>query len=202
MKNFQRQTTCLALVAQLGGLACASRPTAPPPPDPAPGTADAPYVIGVRDLLRISVWQNAAITLDVPVRPDGKVSVPLIDDVTAAGLTPVQLKDVIEKELSKSVEAPEVTVIVLEINSRFVTVSGRVTKTARVPVTEHMRVVEAIALAGGFDEFANRSNVRVVRRQPDDKEIEYRFDYDAYMSGRAPNTNFLLQAGDVVYVPD
>ena len=202
MNKFQSRTACLALALLLGGLACANRPTATPPPDPTPGTAQAPYVIGVKDLLRISVWQNPAITVDVPVRPDGKVSVPLIDDVTAAGLTPVQLKDVITKELSKSVESPDVTVIVLEINSRFVSVVGRVTATARVPVTENLRVVEAIALAGGFDEFADRSNVRVVRRQPDGKEIEYGFDYDAYMSGRAPNTNFLLQAGDVIYVPD
>jgi polysaccharide export outer membrane protein len=202
MNKFQSRTACLVLAVLLGGLACANRPTATPPPDPTPGTAQAPYVIGVKDLLRISVWQNTAITVDVPVRPDGKVSVPLIDDVTAAGLTPVQLKDVITKELSKSVESPDVTVIVLEINSRFVSVVGRVTATARVPVTENLRVVEAIALAGGFDEFADRSNVRVVRRQPDGKEIEYGFDYDAYMSGRAPNTNFLLQAGDVIYVPD
>jgi len=201
MKKFQSRTACLGIVTLIG-IACASRPTAAPPPDPTPGTADAPYVIGVKDLLRISVWQNTAITVDVPVRPDGKVSVPLIDDVTAAGLTPVQLKEVITKELEKSVESPDVTVIVLEINSRFVTVSGRVTNTARVPVTENLRVVEAIALAGGFDEFADRSNVRVVRRQRDGKEIEYTFDYDAYMSGRAPNTNFLLQAGDVIYVPD
>ena len=201
MKKFQSRTACLALLA-LVGIACASRPTAAPPPDPAPGSADVPYVIGIKDLLRISVWQNTAITVDVPVRPDGKVSVPLIDDVTAAGLTPVQLKDVITKQLEKSVESPDVTVIVLEINSRFVTVSGRVTATARVPVTENLRVVEAIALAGGFDEFADRSNIRIVRRQSDGKEIEYTFDYDAYMSGRAPNTNFLLQAGDVIYVPD
>ena len=120
MNKFQSRTACLALAVLLGGLACANRPTATAPPDPAPGTAQAPYVIGVKDLLRISVWQNTAITVDVPVRPDGKVSVPLIDDVTAAGLTPVQLKDVITKELSKSVESPDVTVIVLEINSRFV----------------------------------------------------------------------------------
>jgi polysaccharide export outer membrane protein len=203
MNNLQSKSTRFALGAALiTALACAQRPTAEPPLDPAPGSAGSPYVIGVKDLLRISVWQNEAITVDVPVRPDGKVSVPLIDDVKAAGLTPVQLKDVITQELSKSVESPDVTVIVLEINSRFVSVVGRVIKTSRVPVTEDLRVVEAIALAGGFDEFANRSNIRIVRRSPDGKEIEYRFDYDAYMSGRAPNTNFLLQSGDVIYVPD
>jgi polysaccharide export outer membrane protein len=203
MNNLQIKSTRFALGAALiAALACAQRPIAEPPVDPPPGAAASPYVIGVKDLLRISVWQNEAITVDVPVRPDGKVSVPLIDDVKAAGLTPIQLKDVITKELSKSVESPDVTVIVLEINSRFVSVVGRVIKTSRVPVTEDLRVVEAIALAGGFDEFADRSNIRIVRRAPDGKETEYRFNYDAYMSGRAPNTNFLLQSGDVIYVPD
>src|SRR5262245_20907642 len=183
-------------------VACASRPTAAPPEDPEAGAAPVPYVIGVRDLLRISVWQNTAVSVDVPVRPDGKVSVPLIDDVVAAGQTPEQLKAVITKKLDKYLDSPDVTVIVLEMNSRFVSVVGRVAKTARVPVSENLRVVEAIALAGGFDEFADRDNIRVVRHNPDGTEVEYHFDYDAYMAGRAPNSNFLLQSGDVIYVPD
>src|SRR5262245_15820397 len=203
MQNRQRRTSLLAVGgAMVLAVACASRPTVAPPPDPAPDTPSAPYVIGVRDLLRITVWQNDAVSVDVPVRPDGKVSVPLIDDVVAAGQTPEQLKAVITKRLSKHLESPDVTVIVLEMNSRFVSVVGRVLKTSRVPVSENLRVVEAIALAGGFDEFADRDNVRVVRHLPDGKEVEYHFDYDAYMAGRAPNSNFLLQSGDVIYVPD
>ena len=182
--------------------ACASRPTADLPKDPEPGAATAPYVIGVRDLLRVSVWQNPGVSVDVPVRPDGKISVPLIGDVVAAGQTPDQLDAVITKKLDKHLDSPDVTVIVLEMNSRFVSVVGRVVKTSRVPVSEDLRVVEAIALAGGFDTFADPGNIRVVRHNPDGTEVEYHFDYDAYMSGRAPGTNFLLQAGDVVYVPD
>jgi polysaccharide export outer membrane protein len=193
----------LAPVAVLGlALGCASRPEHLPPADPLPEDAAEPYVIGVNDRLRISVWQNEAVTVDVPVRPDGKVSVPLINDISAKGLTPVQLKEVITRELSKFVSSPEVTVIVLEMKSRFVSVVGRVVTTARVPLTEDLRVVEAIALAGGFDEFADRSEIRIVRRLPDGGEVEYPFDYDAYMLGRAPGTNFLLKPGDVVYVPD
>jgi len=95
-----------------------------------------------------------------------------------------------------------VTVIVLQMNSRFVSVVGRVQREARVPISQDLRVVEAIALAGGFDPFADTDSVRVVRRLPDGKEVEYRFDYDAYMDGHAPNTNFLLKSGDVIYVPD
>jgi polysaccharide export outer membrane protein len=203
LKNRHRRSVIIPLYAFLGlALGCASRPTSPPPKDPAPGSAPVPYVIGVRDLLRVSVWQNAAVSVDVPVRPDGKVSVPLINDVVAAGRTPEEVKDEITRRLSKHLDSPDVTVIVLEMNSRFVSVVGRVAKTARIPVSEDLRIVEAIALAGGFDEFADRSDIRVVRHLPDGKEVEYPFDYDAYMAGRAPDTNFLLQAGDVIYVPD
>jgi polysaccharide export outer membrane protein len=183
-------------------LACASRPTEQPPQDPEPGAAEEPYVIGVQDLLRVSVWQNASASVDVPVRPDGKVTIPLIGDVEARGQTAEQLQAVIEKKLAKHVVSPDVTVIVLQMNSRFVSVVGRVQKEARVPMTQDLRVVEAIALAGGFDPFADTDSVRVVRRLPDGKEVEYRFDYDAYMDGHAPNTNFLLKSGDVIYVPD
>ena len=183
-------------------LACASRPTEQPPQDPEPGAAEEPYVIGVQDLLRVSVWQNASASVDVPVRPDGKVTIPLIGDVEARGQTAEQLQAVIAKKLAKHVVSPDVTVIVLQMNSRFVSVVGRVQREARVPISQDLRVVEAIALAGGFDPFADTDSVRVVRRLPDGKEVEYRFDYDAYMDGHAPNTNFLLKSGDVIYVPD
>jgi polysaccharide export outer membrane protein len=204
MKNRQTKSTIFAIAATAAGLviACAHRPTEEPPQDPDPGTAVAPYVIGPRDLLRISVWQTSSFPVDVPVRPDGKISVPLADDIVAAGRTPEQLKQDIARKLSKHLESPDVTVIVLEMNSRFVSVVGRVAKSSRIPLTENMRVVEAIALAGGFDEFADGADIRVVRHLPDGKEVEYRFDYDAYMSGSKPATNFLLAPGDVIYVPD
>ena len=182
--------------------ACASRPASDPPKDPAPGTAEEPYTIGVQDVLRVSVWQQEGANVDVPVRPDGMITVPLIGDVQARGKTAQQLQQEITKKLAKHVVSPEVAVIVLQMNSRFVSVVGRVQQTARVPMTQDLRVVEAIALAGGFDPFADTNNIRVVRRLPDGKEMEYRFDYEAYMEGRAPNTNFLLKSGDVIYVPD
>ena len=183
-------------------LACASRPAEPPPPDPAPGTREEPYVIGAQDLLRVSVWQNESASVDVPVRPDGMVTIPLIGDVEARGKTTDQLQKEVAKKLAKHVVSPDVTVIVLQMNSRFVSVVGRVQRETRVPMTQDLRVVEAIALAGGFDPFADKDNIRVVRRLPDGKEVEYRFDYDSYMKGYAPNTNFLLKSGDVIYVPD
>lgn len=160
------------------------------------------YVIGVTDLLRITVWKNPEISEDVPVRPDGKISVALLGDVQAEGLTPEELAEVVGRELEEYVAAPDVTVVVLEMKSRYVSVMGEVARTARVPLQQELRVLEAITLVGGFTTFADKSNVRIVRRQPDGSEVEYRFDYDEYIHGRAPGTNIVLKHGDMVIVPD
>jgi len=163
----------------------------------------APYTIGVTDVLRINVWKNPELTIDaVPVRSDGMISVPLINDVQAEGLTPEELKDVIARELSEYVVEPNVTVIVIQMNSRFVSVIGEVAQDTRVPLTRDLRVLEAIAQAGGFGPFANKSDVRILRRNADGTESEYRFDYGAYIRGRAPGTNIVLQHGDTIIVPD
>lgn len=181
--------------------ACFGRPLSPPPPDPTPMDRT-PYTIGVTDVLKISVWKNPELSVDVPVRADGMISVPLIDDVQAEGLTPPELKEVITLELSEFITAPDVTIIVLQMNSRFVSVIGEVAQETRVPLTRDLRVLEVIALAGGFSTFADRSDVRIVRRNTDGSESEYRFDYSAYIRGRAPGTNIVLQPGDTIIVPD
>jgi len=163
----------------------------------------APYTIGVTDVLRITVWKNPELTVEaVPVRADGKISVPLINDVQAEGLTPEELKDVITRELSEYIAEPNATVVVVQMNSRFVSVIGEVARATRVPLTRDLRVLEAIAEAGGFGPFANKSNVRIVRRHDDGTESEYRFDYGAYIRGLAPGTNIVLQHGDTIIVPD
>jgi polysaccharide export outer membrane protein len=162
-----------------------------------------PYTIGVTDVLRINVWKNPELSVEaVPVRTDGMISVPLINDVQAEGLTPEELRDVIARELTEYVAAPDVTVIVIAINSRFVSVIGEVGQDTRVPITRDLRVLEAIAQAGGFGPFADKGDVRIVRRNVDGTEAEYRFDYGAYIRGRAPGTNIVLQHGDTVVVPD
>lgn len=189
---------CLAFLL---GLGCAGRAPSPPPLEPAPTDREA-YTIGVTDLLKISVWKNEELSVEVPVRADGMISVPLIDDVRAEGLTPQELKEVIARELAEYVTAPDVTVLVLQMNSRFISVLGEVRAPTRVPLTRDLRVLEAIALVGGFTTFADRTDVRIVRRDPDGNETEYRFDYDAYVRGRAPGSNIVLQAGDVIIVPD
>jgi polysaccharide export outer membrane protein len=181
--------------------ACGGRTPSPPPPEPTPMDREV-YLIGVTDILLISVWKNPELSVEIPVRADGMISVPLIDDVQAEGLTPQELKEVIAEELSEFVAAPDVTVLVRQMNSRFVSVLGEVRQPQRVPLTRDLRVLEAIAMVGGFSTFADKGDVRVVRRKPDGGEAEYRFDYDAYVRGVAPDTNIVLQPGDTIIVPD
>ena len=189
----------LALLLIVAG--CTTRRLSPPPADPNPMDRD-PYRVGVTDVLRISVWRNHELSVDVPVRPDGKISVPLVDDIHAEGLEPTELKEVLTRELAEFVASPNVTVIVLEMNSRYISVLGEVGRQSRVPLTRNMRVLEAIAAVGGFQLFADKGDVRIVRRQEDGSEVEYRFDYDAYIKGRAPGTNIVLHNGDTIIVPD
>ena len=189
----------LLLVLALAG--CGGRQPSPPPPEPDP-MERADYVIGVTDLLRIAVWRNEELTVTVPVRPDGKISFPLLDDIQAEGLTPSELKEIIDRELSEYVASPHVTVIVVEMNSRFVSVLGGVKQEGRFPLSRNLRVLEAIAYAGGFNEFADKGNVRIVRRETSGGEMEYRFDYDDYIKGKAPGSNIVLLAGDTIIVPN
>jgi polysaccharide export outer membrane protein len=193
------RATALLLTALAFG--CAGRSPSAPPPDPNPLEREE-YTIGVTDLLRIDVWRNPELSVDVPVRPDGKISVPLLDDVHAEGLSPTELKEVLTRELAEYVSSPNVTVIILQMNSRFVSVLGGVNREGRMALTKDLRVLEAIAASGGFTTFADKGNIRIVRRADDGSELEYRFDYDAYRKGRAPGTNIVLMGGDTVIVPD
>ena len=192
---------CVALAALAAiSVACATRSVSPPPPDPTPEERE--YRIGATDILRITVWRNEELTGDIPVRNDGMISVPLLDDVRAEGLTPLELKEVLTRELAEYITAPDVTVTVLQMNSRFVSVLGGVRSEGRVPLTRDLRVLEAIATVGGFDTFAQKSDVRIVRRNEDGSELEFRFDYDAYIKGKAPGTNIVLRHGDTIIVPE
>jgi len=180
---------------------CQTRNLSPPPLDPDPMERSG-YVVGVGDVLQISVWRNEELNVMVPVRSDGKISVPLVDDVQAEGLQAMEIKEVLTRELSEFITAPDVTVVVLEMNSRYVNVIGAVPRSGQIPLVKDLRVLEAIATMGGFALFANTSDIRIVRRQPDGSEVEFRFDYDAYIKGRAPGTNIVLHSGDTIIVPE
>lgn len=197
VRKYSRQIALMAMIVFVVGCAGTG---ALPPPEPAAGEREA-YVIGIPDLLRVVVWRNPELSVEVPVRRDGKISVPLVDDVQAEGLTPEELKEVLTEALAEFVSAPDVTVIVQQINSHTVTVVGGVARSGQIPLVRQMRVLEAIAMMGGFNVWARKNNVKIIR-QNGNATIEYVFDYGAFSSGKAPGSNILLQPGDTVVVPE
>ena len=190
---------CLGIGAAAFALACSH--VSPPPPEPGPMDR-ADYVIGAADVLRIQVWKNNELSVDVPVRPDGKISVPLANDVQAAGLTATELKDVITQALAEYIAAPDVTVIVREIRSKSVHVVGEVGRPTVIQLVVDMRVLEVIAMAGGFTPYADKSDIRILRPNPDGSVVEYRFNYKAFLKGDHPESNMRMQPGDTIVVPD
>jgi polysaccharide export outer membrane protein len=157
------------------------------------------FQIGPEDVLDISVWKNPELSRVVPVRPDGKVSLPLVNDIQAAGLTPTDLRDQLTTRLSEYVPAPEVSVIVREVHSRKVTVTGAVKTPGRYELKSPMTVLEVLALAQGLTDFASRDRI-VVLRQEGQKTTRIPFNYRK-ISDSAAQDNFLLRPGDIVLVP-
>ena len=165
-----------------------------------PATADPNYVIGDQDVLDVSVWKEPEVSRVVPVRPDGKISLPLLNDVQAAGLTPTQLAAEITESLKKYVTSPQVTVIVTTINSQRVYILGEVTRPGAFPLLPGMSVLQALSSAGGFTQFAKVKNI-FVRRVEDGRESKYPFNYKDVINGKRPEQDILLKAGDTIVVP-
>ena len=164
--------------------------------------AQAEYVIGANDMLQINVWKEPELSLQsVEVRLDGKISVPLLDDVQAAGLTPTQLKDAITERLKEFVTAPQVTVIVMRVGSKTVYVMGEVAREGAIPMQPHMRVLDALAISGGFTAFAGKRRVKIIRPQSS-PPAEFTFDYDSFVDGQNVDQNILLLPGDQIIVPE
>jgi len=161
---------------------------------------DANYVIGSQDVLNISVWKEAELTRTVPVRPDGKISLPLLNDVQAEGLTPTQLAAEITTSLKKFVAEPQVTVIVTEINSQRVYIMGEVTHAGAYPLLPDMTILQALSSAGGFTQFANPKKIYMFRME-NGKQVKYPFNYKDVIAGKRPEQNITLKAGDTIVVP-
>ena len=154
------------------------------------------YKIQVNDILKIFVWRDAALSQDkILVRPDGRISMPLISDMQAAGLTPVELKQKIEEELLQNINAPNVTVIVDSINSYQIYVMGNVANGGAIKSTTPLNVMQALANAGGFRDFADKKDVNIFRGN-----LLFRFNYEEFIKGRNLSQNIFLEAGDVVEV--
>jgi polysaccharide biosynthesis/export protein len=166
----------------------------------AAASTDPTYVIGAQDVLGISVWKDPELTQTVPVRPDGKISMPLLNDVQAAGLTPDQLKSQITDGLKKFMTDPIVTVIVTQINSQRVYITGEVTKTGAYPLLPGMTILQALSSAGGFTNFANTKKIYMFRTV-NGKRVVFPFNYRDVIRGKSVGQNVVLEAGDTIVVP-
>jgi polysaccharide export outer membrane protein len=163
-------------------------------------TTDASYVIGGQDVLDISVWKEPELTRVVPVRPDGKISLPLLNDVQAAGLTPAQLAAQITENLRKFVTNPQVTVIITAINSQRIYILGEVNRAGAYPLLPNMTILQGLSSAGGFTQFANLKKIYMFRTE-NGKQVRYPFNYKDVISGKAPDENIALKAGDTIVIP-
>ena len=161
---------------------------------------DPSYKIGAQDVLNISVWKEPDLTQTVPVRPDGKISMPLLNDVQAAGLTPTELRDHIAEALKKYVTDPVVTVIVTQINSERVYITGEVTHPGAFPLVPGMTILQALSSAGGFTNFANTKKIYMFR-MVNGKRVDFPFNYKDVIHGKKLDENVVLQAGDTIVVP-
>jgi polysaccharide biosynthesis/export protein len=163
-------------------------------------TSDPNYVIGGQDMLDISVWKEAELTRTVPVRPDGKISLPLLNDVQAAGLTPTQLAQQITESLKKFVTDPQVTVIVTQINSQRIYILGEVARAGAYPLLPNMTILQGLSSAGGFTQFANMKKIYMFRTE-NGKQVRYPFNYKDVVNGKAQDENIVMKAGDTIVVP-
>jgi polysaccharide biosynthesis/export protein len=161
---------------------------------------DPSYKIGPQDVLRIDVWKEAEISRSVPVRPDGKISLPLLNDVQAEGLTAMELSNVITEGLKKYITSPQVTVSISEINSRRVYVTGEVTRPGAFPLLPNMTVLQALTSAGGFTQFARTKKIYVLRSESG-KPVKHPFNYNDVVKGNRQEDNIVLQPGDTIVVP-
>lgn len=181
--------------------AAATRAVATSPAPVVPAAAvGSEYVIGTEDVLGIVFWRDESMSADVVVRPDGKISLPLLQDVQAAGMTPDQLRARLEVEAKRFVGDPSATVIVKEIRSRKVYITGQVARPGPYPMLSSMTVLQLIATAGGLLEYADRKRIMVVRAEGEVPTV-FTFNHEDFVNRRNLRQNILLKPGDTVVVP-
>lgn len=158
------------------------------------------YLIGPDDLLNIFVWKETELTQDVTVMPDGRITYPLIGEIEAQGLTVTSLKDKIIEKMKNFISSPEVTVIIKESRSRRIYTIGSLSKPGPYQLQPSMTVLQALSMAGGFTEWADKKSIMIVRRDKN-KEILFRFNYPEFISGKNLEQNILLEPNDTIVVP-
>lgn len=212
--RFLQVMTLLAAVS-VGMVAQSDTTSKPAPPAPAPDKqadqtrpqggkvahSDSTYVIGANDVLAINVWKEPDVSRSVPVRSDGKISLPLVGELQAGGQTPQQLEQEIAKRLASYISEPEVTVIVTDSKSQKINILGMVARPGAFLLTSSTTVLDAIAMAGGFKDFAKQKSIYVLRQDADGKQQRLSFNYKDVIKGKNIEQNIRLQAGDTVVVP-
>src|SRR3984885_5160606 len=163
--------------------------------------ANGGYIIGPEDILAINVWKEPDVSRSVPVRSDGKISLPLVGEVQAAGRTPLKLEQDIAAKLKNYIGEPEVTVIVQQINSQKFNILGQVTRPGTYPISNSATVLDALALAGGFRDFAKQKSIYVLRQNGDGTQTRIPFNYKEVVKGHNPAQNIKLQPRDTIVVP-
>jgi polysaccharide export outer membrane protein len=178
--------------------ASADAPRAGQQPNEPPGPND--YIIGEQDDLTITVWKEKELSGEVVVRPDGKITVPLVGEVKVVGMTPTKLENLLEQKLQPYIAVPQVTVAVTQINSRKVYLIGQVVREGSYQINSSTTVLQLIAQAGGLRDFAKRKNIYILRQQGSEQS-RYSFNYEAVVRGKNQDQNILLQPGDTIVVP-
>jgi polysaccharide biosynthesis/export protein len=171
---------------------------APPPPQ-AVSQAGPEYRMGPEDVIKVSVWENKELTLDLVVRPDGKISMPLIQDVTAEGLTAAELGKQIQEKLSAFIKEPQVSIIVLQVNAPKYFVIGNVAKPGTFSLRAETSILQALALAGGFTQFASKRSIKLIRNTAGKQNVR-KVNYND-MIDEGGEGNYLLKSGDTIVVP-
>lgn len=192
------------VASQPGGQSIASTETASDATSatvPAVTLHDNDFVIGNGDMLNISVWKQPDLSRSLPVRSDGKISLPLIGEIQASGETPLKLEDAITAKYRPYLNEPEITVIVEQINSQKFNILGRVAKPGSYPLINRTTVLDAIALAGGCVPFAKQKSIYILRRHPDGSDSKLPFNYREVIKGKNTAQNIELQPHDTVVVP-
>ena len=192
----------VGIQAQTPSSRSAAPATAAAPATPSQPATPLPldYVIGPDDVLSVVFWRDKDMSADVTVRSDGKISLPLLNDIRAAGLTPVQLRDRLVGESKRYIEDPNVTIVVKQINSRKVFITGEINKPGSYPLTTATTVLQLLALAGGLKDYADSKNIAIVRTE-DSRPTRYAFNYKDVTSGKNLGQNIELRPGDTVVVP-
>ncbi|SEC44339.1 polysaccharide biosynthesis/export family protein [Terriglobus roseus] len=166
-----------------------------------PSTQAKPFTIGIDDVLNINIWHEAELSRNVSVRPDGKISLPLIGELQASGKTPMELQEDIRTSISRYLTAPQVTVIVTEIHSLHVNVLGQVTRPGSYALSSSMGVLDALSLAGGLREFAKKNGIYVLRSNNDGVKSHIPYRYSEILRSKTMAKDLMLEPGDTVVIP-